>query len=140
MKYKHIKKSSSLPFFLVLFSILLYTQCTSNEKALHKKLSEMAANLNTSTPVMLDPYTRFDGASVTSDNVFQYTYSILNTQNATQMVDDAIKSMLPEMRKMFSENNDLRIFKENKVTIEYIYKDAAGTVIRSEKVTPEDYS
>ena len=140
MKYKHIKKSSRFPFFLVFFSILLCTQCTSNEKALHKKLSEMAANLNTSTPVMLDPYTRFDGALVTSDNVFQYTYSILNTQNATQMVDDAIKSMIPEMRKMFSENKDLRIFKENKVTIEYIYKDATGTVIRSEKITPEDYS
>lgn len=134
-----MKKNTLLASLLLLFSLFFQTQCTSNDKALHKKLSEMALNLNASTPVMLDPYTRFDGASVTKDNVFQYTYSILNTENAENMVNSAIESMLPEMKKMFSQNEDLRIFKENKVTIEYVYKDADGKVIRSEKIMPKDY-
>lgn len=135
-----MRKSLIFTTLLLLFSLLMHTQCNSKSKALHQKLSEMASSLNASTPVMLDPYTRFDGASVTEDNVFQYTYSILNTSDAWQMVNSAIQSMLPEMKKMFSENPDLRIFKENKVTIEYIYKDASGKVIRSQKIMPEDYS
>ncbi len=65
-------KKSLLILSIVIFSILI-TQCESDRKAINKKLTEMASNLNESAPVMLDDFTRFDNATVTGDNVFQYT-------------------------------------------------------------------
>lgn len=99
----------------------------------------MAANLSTSTPVMLDPYTRFDGASVTEDNIFQYNYTILNTQDPEKMVNDMMVTMESEMKEQFKMDPSLRIFTENNVTIEYIYKNTDGGNIRTIKITPKDY-
>ena len=127
-------------FILSIVSLaLFFTQCTSNEKALHKKLEEMAANLNESAPVMLDQYTRFEGASVTSDNMFRYSYTVLNTSNPDSLVGNGLQSLKENIGKEFSSNPDLRIFKENNVTIEYVYNDENGQIIRSLRITPEDY-
>lgn len=121
----------SLPLWLL--------QCTSNERALNKKLQEMATNLNESVPVMLDQYTRFEGASVTSDNKFRYQYTVLNTPNPDSLVENGLQSLKENIRKEFSLNPDLRIFKENNVVIEYVYNDENGRTIRSLQITPPDY-
>ncbi len=60
---------------------LVFVQCQSDNKALHKKLADMAANLNVSTPTMLDANTRFDSASVTRDNIFRYHYTVLHCRD-----------------------------------------------------------
>lgn len=123
------------PFFLA----LLFSQCNSNEKMLSKKLNEMAANLNESAPVMLDKYTRFEGASVTPENIFRYTYTVVNTTNPDSLVQNGLQTLRNSIGKKFATNEDLRIFKVNKVTIEYIYNDENGRTIRSILITPDDY-
>lgn len=99
----------------------------------------MAVNLSASAPVMLDPYTRFEGASVTENNIFQYNYTILNTQDPEKMVNDMMVTMESEMKEQFKMDPSLRIFTENDVTIEYIYKNANGGNIRTITITPKDY-
>ncbi|MDY9918356.1 hypothetical protein SAMN05216365_13627 [Porphyromonadaceae bacterium NLAE-zl-C104] len=121
----------SLPLWLL--------QCTSNERALNKKLQEMATNLNESVPIMLDQYTRFEGASVTSDNKFRYQYTVLNTPNPDSLVENGLQSLKENIEKEFFSNPDLRIFKENNVVIEYVYNDENGRTIRSLQITPPDY-
>jgi hypothetical protein len=123
---------------IVSFSLFL-VQCTSREKALNKKLEEMAFNLNESAPVMLDQYTRFEEASVTSENIFRYRYTVLNTSNPDSLVENGLQSLKENIGKEFSSNPDLRIFKENNVTIEYVYNNENGQTIRSVQITPEDY-
>lgn len=118
---------------------LFFIQCNSNEKALGKKLDEMATSLNESVPVMLDQFTRFDGASVTPDNVFRYTYTVVNTSNPDSLVQNVVKVLKESIGKEFATNPDLLIFKQNKVTIEYIYNDENGRTIRALQITPEDY-
>ena len=99
----------------------------------------MAVNLSASTPVMLDPYTQFDGASVTADNIFQYNYTILNTPDPEKMVNDMMVTMEDQMKEQFKTDANLRIFTENDVTIEYIYKNAEGQTIKTIIITPKDY-
>lgn len=123
---------------IVSFS-LFFIQCNSNEKVLNKKLVEMALNLNESAPVMLDQYTRFEEASVTPQNIFRYRYTVLNTTNPDSLVENGLRSLRENIGREFSLNPDLRIFKENKVTIEYVYNDEEGRTIRSLQITPEDY-
>lgn len=123
----------------IIFISLFLVQCNSDRKALHQKLEEMAVNLNESAPVMLDQFTRFEKASVTSDNVFRYSYTVLNTTNPDSLVQRGLQALRENIGREFSLNPDLRIFKENKVTIEYIYNDEKGNTIRSLSITPEDY-
>src|SRR5690554_8112701 len=75
------------------FLMVLLLQCNSDEKGLNKRLTRMAAELNESTPVMLDQYTRFDKASVVTGNMFQYQYTVLNTKNPDSLVDIGLQSL-----------------------------------------------
>ncbi len=99
----------------------------------------MATNLNESVPIMLDKYTLFEGASVTSDNKFRYLYTVLNTPNPDSLVENGLQSLKENIEKEFFSNPDLRIFKENNVVIEYVYNDENGRTIRSLQITPPDY-
>lgn len=99
----------------------------------------MAVNLSASAPVMLDPYTRFDGAKVTDKNVFQYHYTIMNTPDPEKMVNDMMITMESEMKGQFKIDPSLRIFTENGVTIEYIYKNSEDIEIKIITITPKDY-
>lgn len=123
----------------VILSSLLFVQCNSGEKALHGKLSEMAQEMNALTPVMLDRYTRFDEASVTQDNVFRYRYTVLSTDNPDSLVQLLSQSLTENIRKEFSANPQLRIFRDNHVIIEYIYQDEDNRIIRTLRIEPEDY-
>lgn len=126
-------------FLSFVFLPLFFIQCVSDEKVLNRKLEEMAANLNESAPVMLDQYTRFDGASVTPGNIFQYRYTVQNVSNPDSLVENGLQSLRENIGKEFASNPDLRIFKENNVTIEYVYNDKNGRTIRSVQISPEDY-
>lgn len=123
---------------IALFS-LSFIQCNPKEKALNKKLEEMAVNLNESAPVMLDQYTRFEEASVVQGNIFRYRYTVLNISNPDSLVEKGLQSLKENIGKEFSSNADLRIFKENNVTMEYVYNDETGRTIRSLQIGPEDY-
>lgn len=122
-------RKSFLILSIVLSSILI-TQCDSDKKAIHKKLTEMALNLNESTPVMLDNFTRFDNATVTDENIFQYNYTVLNTQNPDSLIKEVESSLRDNIRQEFRTNPQLLFFKENNVSIEYVYNDENKKVIR----------
>jgi len=99
----------------------------------------MASELNESTPVMLDQFTRFDQASVTADNVFRYHYTVLHPNNPDSLLENRFQSLRENILTLLSTNADLRIFTENEVTMEYIYSDENHRIIRTIRINPEDY-
>lgn len=121
------------------FLMILHLQCNSDEKALNKRLTRMAVELNESTPVMLDQYTRFDKASVVPGNMFQYQYTVLNTENPDSLVEIGLQSLRENIRNEFSTNPQLAVFKENNVVLEYVYKDKNDRTIRTLRIDPEEY-
>lgn len=131
-----MRKTSFILFFI--FS-LLFVQCNPGDRDLNQKLSEMTRELNESAPVMLDQFTRFEEAAVTSDNVFRYHYTVLHTTNPDSLLENRYQSLRESILTMLSTNADLRIFTENEVTMEYIYSDENQRVIRTIRINPEDY-
>ena len=128
-------------FFLlsVIFFSLLILQCNTGDRELYKKLTQMAAELNESAPVSLDQYTRFEEATVTTDNVFRYRYSVTNSNNPDSLLQSRKDELMKNIKTMFSTNAELRIFTENDVVIEYIYTDENNSNIRTITINPEDY-
>lgn len=128
-----------LPILILPGLVFLFAQCTSKDEAVHKKLRQMATNLNKSGPVPLDECTRFDSAGVSADNVFYYYYTIMNAADPHALVNDMKGSLDANLREAFATNPDLAIFKKNNLTIEYVYRNEAGTVLESLKITPDKY-
>ena len=130
---------------LLLFSLIslacliAFWGCASKNKELNHKLNEMASNLNGSTPVMLDRFTRFDSASVTKNNEFCYYYTILNTTNADSLFKELKQSISENIRSQVASSPDLRIFRDNDVTLRYFYRDSLQNVVHDITVTPAQY-
>ncbi|MGI6572703.1 MAG: hypothetical protein ACOX19_04630 [Fermentimonas sp.] len=99
----------------------------------------MASELNESVPVMLNSYIRLEGASVSPDNVFQYRYTVLNTDNPDSLVNSGLPELRETIRSEYEFNPRLRIFKENNVVVEYIYMSEENRVIHSLRMNPEEY-
>ncbi len=100
----------------------------------------MAASINESAPpVMLDGYTRFEEASVSSDNVFRYRYTVLNTTNPDSLVESGAVALVENIKKRVFRESRSAHFKENKVVIEYMYNDENNRNINLIRITPDDY-
>lgn len=120
--------------------LFIATACqSSHHKELNQELRTMAQNLNKSTSTMFDEYTRFDGADVTSDNVFRYHYTILNTENPEALLEQKASTMKDQMVAVFAVSPELKIFTDNKVTIQYLYSNSDGQLLKTITITPEDY-
>jgi hypothetical protein len=125
---------------LISLSLLLLLQCKPGGKALNRQLNRMALELNESTPVMMNPYIRFDGASVLEDNVFQYRYTVLNTDNPDSLVLSGLPLLRETIQSEYETNPRLRVFKENNVVVEYMYMSEENRTIHSLRVNPEEYN
>lgn len=135
-----MKKSKTVKLVLAMIVSLLFVQCTGNsDKRLHKELVRRAAELNQSTPVALDQYTRFDSVGVSNDNVFQYYYTITNINNPHQLITFQKEEMMQQMDKMYATDRALQFFVNNSVTMEYIYRDTEQNVIEVITIETEKY-
>ena len=99
----------------------------------------MALELNKMGSSELDDHTRFDSAGVSPQNVFRYYYTVKNTNNPKELFDSTRVNIERKLGEAFSLNPDLQIFKENKLTIEYVYKDEGGNTVETIKMTPDKY-
>ena len=126
--------------FTLLLMVFLLVQCAPHtERRVHERLSQMAAELNASVPVMLDANTRYDGSSVTDENHFRYHYTVLNTDNPDSLLSERLQTLTDNIRTMFSTSAELAIFREYSVVLEYIYLNEQQQPLRIITLNPEDY-
>lgn len=109
------------------------------ESRLHERLTQMATALNESAPVMLDRYTRFEEASVTDENHFRYRYTVLNTENPDSLLTERLETLIDNIRTMFSTSDELAVFRDNSVVLEYIYLNEQQETLRFIAIDPEAY-
>ncbi len=130
---------NKLYLFIITVFAILAIGCSSNKKELNQELNKLAVNLNKSAPVMFDINTLFLGAEVTPDNVFQYKYQIVNSTNPAKLVDAMEEQTRANIKEAFLMNPDLQIFTANNVSIDYVYTDSLGKIIKTIHIKPEDY-
>jgi len=102
-------------------------------------LVKTASELNKSCPVMVDSETRLDNAVAMPDNVFQYNYTLVNMEKDSVNIQDFEEYMQPQILNNVKTNPDLKLFRDNKVTMSYYYKDSKGIFISKISITPDQY-
>lgn len=132
-------KISALKYYSIITLVMMFIQCSPKDKVLNDQLTKMADNLNESTPVVLDPHTRFDSVGVTPDNIFQYYYTLIDIDNPKELLKEQKDEIINNIGSAFTIDKSLRIFTENNVTIQYIYRDTTRAVIDIITIEPEKY-
>jgi len=144
------KKSKGLKYwvgFTVTFAILYAIGQLGGEKfvsivkkpAFDKALMEIASELNKSCPIMVDSLTRLDNAVALPDKVFQYNYSLVSG-SSDYLDTEGLKAFLsPRIVNDVKTNPGMKFVRDNKVTVNYSYKDLNGEFLFLITVRPEDY-
>lgn len=117
----------------------LYIYFFIKPSAYDKAMMEVASEINKSCPIMVDKETRLDNTAAMPENIFQYTFTLVNMDKAT--VDTLqIKSYLEEqVVNHVKTNPDMKLQREHKTSLLYYYKDKNSNYLFSILVTPEKY-
>ncbi len=107
--------------------------------SLDKVLMNAASEINKSLPIMVDSETQLDNTIALPNNIFQYHYTLIN--NTVDEIDiEEMENGLKQMLANNMRNNpDMKTFRENNVTMNYMYKDRNGNFITKISITPSEY-
>ena len=99
----------------------------------------MAVEANKSCPITIDQYTRLDHVKALPDKVLQYDYTLIGITKA-QVNPDALKENIEsKIVDNIKTNPQMQIFRMNKATFVYNYRDKNGETILKISITPDMY-
>lgn len=121
-------------------SYLAVQQLFFKPVSLDKAMMEAASELNKTCPIMVDQDTRLDNAVALPGNIFQYNYTLVNLYKSEVNIDTVKKYFEPGIINNVKTNPDLKVYRDNKVTMAYYYKDKNGEFVLRISVTPDMYA
>jgi hypothetical protein len=106
--------------------------------AFEKAMIEFANEINKNCPIMIDGVTRLDNVISLPKKVFQYNYTILMAKDSIKI--NELKDYLePRIVNTVKTEPQMKIIRDNKITINYSYKDILGEHLFIIIVKPEQY-
>jgi hypothetical protein len=126
---------------LVLFILggLGVKQLYNSSMALNAKLMIVAEEVNKACPVVVDKETRLDNAVALPENTFQYNYTLVNVEKSDIDTVGFKATMDPLILNQLKTNPQMKFFRDNKVTMNYLYKDKNGVFVSLISVSPDEY-
>ena len=105
-----------------------------------KVMMKAASEINESCPIMVDQDTRLDNAIVFPNNILQYNYTLVNWVKDSIDLKAFKDYMQPMILNNVKTNPDLKLYRDNKTTMAYHYKDMNGLFITKISITADKYS
>lgn len=134
------KKFSRTILFAIIVAILLIIRFAFAKDAPFKPvLKEAAMEVNKTCPQVIDKETRLDSVTVHDQNTFRYNYTLIDQQKDSMDVEMFVLSVEPLMIDNAKNNTELSLFRENQVTLEYVFRDASQQFVTRITITPERY-
>lgn len=129
------------------YAALLIVICTAfvvqfvifKKPSFDKVMIKTAAELNKTCPAMADKDTRLDSAEVLPERTFKYHYTLVHFNKDSVDLELYQLSIQPAILNNARHNPNLELFRKNKVTFVYDFRDSKGAPVTSIVVTPEMY-
>ena len=102
-------------------------------------MMKIASEINESCPIMIDSETRLDNTITLPSKVFQYNYTLINMEKEAVDIIMLKNHLEPNITNFVRTNPDMKFQRDNKVTVNYYYKDKNGNYLLTISVTPEQY-
>jgi hypothetical protein len=106
---------------------------------LDKILVEAANELNKNLPIMMDSETRLDSTMALPGKEYVYSISLINYTIDEINIEEFEKKIKPNLINNARTNSNMEIFRNNNVTLIYVYRDKNMNEIVTVKVTSKDY-
>lgn len=123
-------------------SVLLLSSACSKEKTIDDELKDAALTMNKMTPQILGEGVRLDSVSAKENKTLQYNYTLTDDVKEELMPEeiDSYKSAAKvEALKSMKTSPDMKNFRENNVSLKYVYYDKNGKPTTDFSVTPSEY-
>lgn len=136
-----MKKIIILIISIAVFALAYYSAqgIFFKQNSFNNVITEAERQLNESCPVMVDEDTRLDNATVLPGNIFQYNYTMINSVRDEINIPELENYLEPLLVDNVKTNPDLKIYRDNNITMIYHYKDKFGEAVMKILVTPEKY-
>lgn len=108
--------------------------------SLDKQLMTLASELNRIYPIMVDAQTQLDSSLALPNNTFQYNYTFVDIETATVDTNEFKDYMEPNILEQVKTNPQVKYFRDNKVTLNYLYRDKNRQYIALIIITPDMYT
>ena len=102
-------------------------------------LNKTAQKVNEKCPMMVDSETRLDNAVILPEKIIMYNYTLVNVSKASFSINAAKQYMTTRLVNNVKTNPDLKVFRDNKVSMHYSYKDKNGTHLFNIEINPSHY-
>lgn len=142
------KKSKAGKVWLIVLGVLLFVfaggffaiQHFISSGGLFDKGMELVANeMNKSCPVMVDAETRLDNVEIIPGNIFQFNYTLVNTENGSIDTTQVKNYLEPVIIQNIKSSPQMTLQREHKTTMNFVYKDKNGAYLFQISVAPEKY-
>lgn len=125
---------------LAIAGYVFFQSLFADKPVFDKVLMEAASELNKTCPIMIDQETRLDNAIAVPEKIFRYNYSLVNMVKDSIDAGEILKGIEPSLINNVKSNPAMKTFRENKVTVQYLYKDKNGMFLFQVDVTPDKYN
>ncbi|MDO3695756.1 hypothetical protein QVZ41_12975 [Wenyingzhuangia sp. chi5] len=90
--------------------------------------------------MQVDEFTRLDSASAKGVTNFTYYYSLLNLEKSEVDLESVDEIIRPGIIENVTNSPELKIYRDNNITMDYKYYDKNGEFVTLISVTPELYN
>ena len=103
-----------------------------------EKLVQTSKHLNERLPMNVDSNTRWDTTVPGPGNCLTYCYTLVNASKSEIDTNEITTKIKPMLLLNYRTSPDMKLFRENSVTLRYMYKDKLGETVTVIEVSPHD--
>jgi hypothetical protein len=106
--------------------------------SVEEKLVQTSKNLNARLPLNVDSDTRWDTTVPGPGRCLTYCYTLINVSKSEVDPSEVAAKIKPKLLLYYRTNADMKLFRDNRVSVQYMFKDKRGETVTSIEVTPDD--
>ena len=125
--------------FIVGFIVMFFVTQSLFKPSIDKQLAEIASEMNKTCPMNIDEYTTLKNVVALPNKTVQYNYILNGITKAEVKLDTVKKYVFPGVLQNAKTNPGMKLFRDNKVTLNYYYSDKNGEFVTEYIIKPEMY-
>jgi len=127
--------------FMLASALLVAVSCTK-EKTIDEELKEAAVSMSKLMPQVFNEGIRLDSVSAQPGKIFKYNYTLVDDvkENVTDAEIEGFKKEAKEgALDVVKTSPDMKEFRDNDVTLKYVYYDKNGKPLADFSIDPGEY-
>lgn len=125
--------------FVVGFITMFFVTQSFFKPSIDKQLAEFANEFNKTCPMNIDEYTTLKNVVALPNKTIQYNYILVGITKSEVKLDTVKKYVFPGVLQNAKTNPGMKLFRDNKVTLNYYYADKNGEFVTEYVIKPEMY-